>query len=142
MKNETLSDKRKDSYTVEDLEEGLYKGKDVREFIQKFKEYLTWLDNQFQCASHTHNIIRKEIDKLAGEELANHSPQEKSKRKYDTTIQPEDTQKGCGKYIEKQDRHCGNTYGFKSDYDKRKHFVNVKGDSGTYICPKCSGDGE
>ena len=36
----TLSDKRKDTYTVEDLKEGLYRGIDIKDSIKKLKEEL------------------------------------------------------------------------------------------------------
>jgi len=38
METQTLSSKRKDSYTFEDLKEGLYRGIDVKDFIKKLKE--------------------------------------------------------------------------------------------------------
>ena len=50
-----------------------YKEKDVKEKIQnvqrRYKKYLKWLTNQFQCASHTHEPILKSLDKIFKEEF-------------------------------------------------------------------------
>jgi len=58
----SLSDKRKDSYTAEDLKEGLYRGKDVKEFIRELKE-------EIENPSFPYANIFQLIDKLAGKEL-------------------------------------------------------------------------
>ena len=57
-KETSLSDKRKDSYTVEDLEEGLYRGKDVKEAVLRLKERVTLWE------------IHEAIDEIFGEKLA------------------------------------------------------------------------
>jgi len=75
MKNKEvpLSEKRKDSYTVEDLEEGLYRGKDVTEFIRRLKKLLkegkikdAW--GYYQIQGDWDGLISK-IDALAGDKL-------------------------------------------------------------------------
>jgi hypothetical protein len=68
-KDVPLSEKRKDSYTVEDLEEGLYRGKDVRLAVQKVLEEIEEnLElNKIKYAVLV-RIIKKHFgDKLTGE---------------------------------------------------------------------------
>ncbi len=66
---ETLSDKIGIEIEGAGVIDGVIKEKDVREFIQRLKEMI--------MMSHSQLEILKEIDKLAGEELTNHSPQTK-----------------------------------------------------------------
>ena len=59
-----LSDKMKNSYTVEDLEEGLYTGKDVRETVLKLMERIRERRVNFEVIS----FIKEEFgDKLTKE---------------------------------------------------------------------------
>jgi hypothetical protein len=69
-KDVPLSEKRKDSYTVEDLKEGLYRGKDVRLAVQKVLEDLTECIEGLERVklAHMNFIIKRHFgDKLTGE---------------------------------------------------------------------------
>ncbi len=65
MKEFKLSDKIEFYVTQGKDFEHIYL-EDVKEFISRLKDYINWLNNQFQSASHTHTDILNEIDKLSG----------------------------------------------------------------------------
>ena len=126
MKTETLSDKR-----VPVGYEWFYPEKDVREFIKELK----W----WERAGGFIKIPIDEFNKLAGEELANHSQDEGNQNssslikaggfsKVGSNPTHPDTQKGCGKYIAMH-------YGKPVDCGDFV-FGEIK------LCSKCSGDGE
>ena len=46
-----------------------YDEKDIKEFIKRLKGFIEKKHSEFQCASHTHEPILEEINKLAGDKL-------------------------------------------------------------------------
>ena len=50
----------------------------------------------------------------------------------------EKPQKSCGKFIKKEDRRCGNKYGYHKD--EKRHYVKEKTYFDIWLCPSCSGN--
>ena len=108
MKTETLSDKRTQNF---DEDEWGYKEKYVRKFIQKLKKdrkselmnkMIKIINENWYAITKVNDILNLfygKIDTLAGEELANHSPQEMVTS---VTGRPEDLLCECGAL---EDRH-------------------------------------
>ncbi len=64
----TLSDKRKDTYTVEDLKEGLYKGIDLKNSIKELKEEII-LETEKKNKGRTMYFLN--LDRFEVEEIIN-----------------------------------------------------------------------
>lgn len=164
---ETLSDKivkRKVIYRESSAKYPNYlKEEDVREFIKKLKEEFSHF--VLHDDLNTNDKVSCVINKLAGEELANHSPQTKrtvqkgsgdvlredSKRSDESLkVKTEDTQKGygkdvlnkvyqcgqCGKLHKKKDNKCCGDFELEKSYQCLKCGMLFDEDF-EHECPDC-----